>query len=101
MNLRKGDNVRVMRGKDRGKEGTVAHVFPVRGRVTVQGVNMYSKHVRPTRQGQKGQIVEVPRAVAVSNVMVVCPSCKAPTRVGHRMEGEKKVRACKHCNASF
>jgi large subunit ribosomal protein L24 len=101
MNLRKGDTVRVMRGKDRGKEGPIARVFPTRNRVTVQGVNMYAKHVRAKNQGETGQKVDVPRAVALANVMAVCPSCKKPTRIGHRMEGDKKVRVCKHCNASF
>lgn len=101
MKLRKGDNVQVIRGRDRGKDGQVTHVFRDRDRVTVQGVNMYTKHVRPKKQGEKGQSVRVPRPVPVANVMVVCPSCKKPSRVGYRTEGAKKTRVCKRCNAAL
>ena len=101
MNIRKGDNVHIVSGKDRGKEGQVLHVFPARGRASVKDVNVYTKHVKPKKQGQKGQSVELPRAVPLSNMMVVCPNCKKPTRIGHRTEGDKKLRVCKRCNASF
>lgn len=101
MKLRKGDTVQVIRGRDRGATGTVSHVFRENDRVTVQGVNMYTKHVRPKKQGEKGQSVQVPRAVALANLMVVCPSCKKPSRMGYRMEGNKKVRICKRCNAAL
>ncbi len=101
MNVRKGDTVHIVSGKERGKEGQVLRVFPVRARASVQGVNIYTKHVKPKGQGQTGQKIEVPRAVPVSNMMVVCPSCKRPTRVGHRTEGDKKVRVCKRCNSTF
>jgi large subunit ribosomal protein L24 len=101
MKLRKGDNIQMMRGRDAGKTGQVTRVHRDRDRVTVQGINMYTKHVRPTKQGEKGQSVHVPRAVAIANVMVICPACGKPSRLGNRMDGDKKVRFCKRCNAAL
>lgn len=99
MKIKKGDTVKILRGKDRGKTGPVLHAFPTELRVTVEGANLMKKRVRPKRQGQKGETVLVPRSLAISNVMLICPSCKKPTRVGSRMEGETKVRFCKKCDA--
>lgn len=92
MNIKKGDTVRVIAGKDRGKTGKVVHVIPSAGRVTVEGVNVYKKHVRPKRQGEKGETVEVSRPLNASNVMLLCPSCGEPTRLG---------RSCKKCKVAF
>ena len=99
MNIKKGDQVKIMSGKDRGKTGTVIKVSPVDGRVSVEGINIYKKRRRPTKQNQKGEAVEVVRPMAAPKVMLICKSCNKPTRVGHRLEGNHKVRICKKCQA--
>ncbi|MCR4328300.1 MAG: 50S ribosomal protein L24 [Patescibacteria group bacterium] len=101
MNIKKGDQIKMMTGKDRGKSGAVLRVFPSEEKITVEGLNLYKKRARPKRNGEKGEMVTLPRPVHVSNAMIVCTACKRTTRVGHRSEGEKKVRVCKKCNASF
>ncbi|MFH1161869.1 MAG: 50S ribosomal protein L24 [Candidatus Jorgensenbacteria bacterium] len=101
MKIKKGDTVKVQKGKDRGKSGKVVHVNPVTGRVMVEGLNLVKKHVRPRRQGEKGEVVQVPRSVPVANVALVCPHCSAATRVGFRAEETRKVRYCKKCRAAI
>jgi len=97
MKIKKGDNVKMIAGKDRGRAGTILRVFPTRERVVVDGLNMLKRHVRPRRQGQKGEVIQFASSVHVSNVELVCGSCGKATRVGYRLEGEKKVRVCKKC----
>lgn len=97
MRIKKGDNVKMLIGKDRGKSGKVLHVFPQEGRIVAEGLNKVKKHLRAKKQGQKGQIIEKERAVNISNVQLICTKCGKPTRVGHRIEGDKKVRVCKKC----
>lgn len=100
MNIKKGDNVKMLSGKDRGKTGKVLHVFPEARRVVVEGLNKIKKHQRAKKQGQKGQIIEKERAVSISNVQLVCPKCSKPARAGHKKEGDKKVRVCKKCGGA-
>lgn len=101
MKIIKGDNVRVMSGKDRGKTGTVSAAFPTSGKIAIEGVNVFKKNARPKRQGEKGQVVEVSRPMFASKVMLVCPNCKEPTRAGSRTEGSRKVRYCKKCKSNI
>jgi len=100
MNIKKGDQIKIISGKDRGKSGTVLSVFPDNGRVTVEGLNLYKKRVRPKRQGEKGETVLVPRPMFASKIMLVCSSCKKAVRAGFRFESGQKVRYCKKCNAT-
>ena len=96
MNIKKGDTVRVLSGKDKGKEGQVVRSLPSKQRVVVEKVNMVKKAMRPTQQNPQGGIMSVEAPIHVSNVMVICPECKQPTRVSHRVnEAGKKVRVCK------
>ena len=99
MNIKKGDNVKILSGKDRGKTGTVLHALPEENRIIVENLNIFKKRSRPKRQGETGQIVNVARPMPASKVMVICGNCKQPTRIGHRMEGSRKVRYCKKCKA--
>jgi large subunit ribosomal protein L24 len=99
MHIHKNDKVKINIGKDKGKTGKVLSVRTKEGKILLEGLNMFKKHVRPKRQGEKGQIVEVPRPVDISNVMLVCSTCGESTRVGFREEGGKKTRYCKKCNA--
>lgn len=97
MKIKKGDTVLIIKGKDAGKTAKVIKVWQKEGRVTVEGLNIAKKHVRPKRQGEKGQIVEVPRPLFVSNVKLICTRCGKATRVRYRFDGEIKKRMCKKC----
>jgi|SRR3989344_2996090 len=97
--VRTGDTVKVLLGKDRGTTAKILAVRPREERVLVEGVNMVSKHIRPRRAGEKGQRVRVAAPLPLSNVQVVCPSCRKPTRVGIKREGDVRQRVCKKCAA--
>lgn len=97
--LRRGDTVRVILGKDRGKQGRIAVSLPREGRVIVEGIGLVKKHVKARRAGEKGQRVTSPAAIDLSNVQLVCPQCKKGTRVGIRREGAERVRVCRRCSA--
>ena len=101
MNIKKGDTVKISSGKDRGKTGTVLHAYPREERIIVDGLNIFKKRARPKQQGKKGEIVNVPRPLPASKVMLVCSNCKNPTRAGFRIEGPRKVRYCKKCKATI
>ena len=100
MRLKKGDNVKVIAGKDRGKTGTVLKAYPASQKISIEGINMYKKRLRPKSQGQKGETVLVARPLSATNVMLVCPNCKIPTRLGGRVEGQRNVRYCIRCQAT-
>lgn len=100
MKIKKGDTVKVLAGKDRGKTGKVLTAIPTEQRIIVDGLNVFKKRSRPKKQGQKGEIVSVPRPMAASKVMLICANCKNPTRVGFRMDGPRKVRYCKKCKSN-
>ena len=87
----------ILIGKDRGKSGKVLHTLPKGGKVVIEGLNLIKKHQRPKKQGQKGGIISVPRAIDVSNVMLICQHCKKPARMGTRREDKKNIRVCKKC----
>ena len=102
LNVKKGDQVKVIAGKDKGKEGEVIRALPAKGRVVVEKVNVVKKAMRPTQANPQGGISSVEAPINVSNVMLVRPKCKAATRVGHRFdEAGKKHRVCKKCNADI
>jgi large subunit ribosomal protein L24 len=97
MKIHKNDKVRIMVGKDIGKEGVVEKVISKHGKVLIAGVNLFKRHMKPRAEGQKGRIVEVPRPLPVANVALVCPKCKMVTRVGYQLNGKDKVRICRKC----
>ena len=101
MNVKKGDQVEVLSGKDKGKRGEVLVALPSEGKVVVRGVAVVKKAQHPTQANQQGGIVEKEAAIDVSNVALVCPTCGKATRVGHAEEDGKKVRVCKKCGAKF
>lgn len=96
MKIKKGDRVRVLTGKDRGKEGVVMFALPREGKVIVEGVNVAKKHQKRTRATMQGGIIDKDMPIPVANVAILSPSDGKPTRVGYRFtpEGEK-VRICK------
>ena len=98
MKIKKGDTIQVIAGKDKGKTGKVVHALPRINRVVVEGVNIRKVHQKPRQSGQKGQIVEVTMPVHVSNVMIVDPKEKKPSRIGLSTEKGKKSRITKKSN---
>ena len=108
VDIKKDDTVRVMTGKDRGKTGRVIHVKPREGRVMVDGVARAKKATRTSgkrssggQQLQQGGIIDTELFIDISNVQLVCKSCGQPTRVGHRIDGDTKVRICRKCEADL
>ena len=97
LSIQRNDQVKVIAGVDRGKTGRVLRIDADKGRVLVEHVHMVKKNVRPNPQRNiKGGIAEQEAPIHLSNVMLVCPDC-GPSRVGHKFEGDKKVRVCKKC----
>ena len=102
MKIRKGDKVRVLAGKDRGKEGEVMFAFPAKNTVIVEGVNLGKKHQRPLGEGNPGGIIDRDMPMHVSNVAVISPKDGKPTRVGYKfLEDGTKVRVCKRTGAEL
>lgn len=101
MNIKKGDTVVVLSGKDRGKKGKVQGTVPGTGKVVVEKINMVTCHMKPKKQGEEGGIVRREAAIASCKVQVVCPKCGKATRVAHKIENGKSVRVCKHCGAAL
>ena len=105
LNVKKGDTVVVISGKDKGKKGKIMVAQPDDERVVVQGAAMVTRHIKPRKQGQPGGRIEKEGPIHASNVMLVCPKCDNPTRISHKLKeveisGEKKqksVRVCKKC----
>ena len=101
VDLRRNDTVKVITGRDKGKEGRVLRVFPNDAKLLVEHVMMVKKHVRPNPQRNiKGGIAEQESRIAISNVQLMCPTC-GPVRIGHEMKGDRKVRVCKKCGAQL
>lgn len=96
MKLKKSDKVQILTGDDRGRTGTIKKVFAKKGKVLIDGVNTYQKHIKP-HGDQKGGIVTLSRPLHVSKVQLVCPHCDKPTRIGHSGTGKDKLRTCKKC----
>jgi large subunit ribosomal protein L24 len=102
LSIRKGDRVRIIAGKEKGKEGKILFAEPEKNRVLVEARNMVKRHARPTQKVPQGGIQEREASIHVSNVQLVCPNCGQPTRVGHRVaENGKKVRVCRGCEGDI
>lgn len=97
--IKKGDTVAMRAGKDAGKRAKITQVFPATNRVVVDGLNTLTKHLKPRRQNEKGQKITVSAPVAISKVILVCPKCSKPTRVGYKiLDNKQKVRVCHKCH---
>ena len=117
MKIKKGDKVKILAGKDKGKDGKVMQVFTSRERVSVEGLNLLIKHMRPRKQGETGQRIEFPAPMNISNLILVCPKCNKPTRIGYKYievasaaninagktvkKKKKKIRVCKKCQQNI
>ncbi len=101
MKIKKGDLVRVIYGKDKGKEGKVEKVYPTKNLVLIQGINLYKKHIKKSEKIPQGAIVSIPRPLDASKVMVICKSCQKPSRVGYQIKKDNKIRICKKCGSQL
>lgn len=102
--IKKGDTVMVITGESKGVRGQVQRIDEKDNRVVVAGANVVKKHQKPVQAGRgktQAGIIEFEAPVSLSNVMLVCPKCNEPTRVGYRFEGESKVRVCRNCGADI
>lgn len=98
MKIKKGDKIIVISGKDKGKTGKVVNVLSDILKIIVEGINIKKKHMRPKKEGQKGQIIQMAAPISVSNVKLICTKCEKPVRVGYKfLENKNKVRICKKC----
>lgn len=95
--IKKGDQVLVIAGKDKGKTGKVEKVLPQKDKLIIGGVNIIKKHVKASRKNPKGGIIEASAPIFLSNVMLLCPKCHKPTRVGLKVLNKTKERICKRC----
>ncbi len=101
MKIKKGDRVLIISGKDRARTGKIIKALPKEGKVVVEGINIVKKHIRPRRQGEKGQIVPIPAPLPISKVKLICPKCNQATRVGFLVTDKEKHRVCKKCKATI
>ena len=97
LNIKKGDEVKVLAGKDKGKSGKVLEVRPKNFKVVVEGLNISVRFSRPKQRGQKGQRMELPAPLPLGKIMLICPHCGKPTRVGHESGENGNFRKCKKC----
>ncbi|MDO8435771.1 MAG: 50S ribosomal protein L24 [bacterium] len=97
MKIKKSDTVLIISGKDKGKKSKVLQVFPEEKRVLVEGVNIRKKHQKPKKSGEKGQIIELPGRISISNIKLICPKCAKAARVGYKIINAQKYRICKKC----
>ncbi|WP_298788709.1 50S ribosomal protein L24 [uncultured Marinococcus sp.] len=95
LHVKQGEKVKVISGKDKGKEGVILKAMPAQARVIVEGVNIVKKHAKPSQENPQGGILNQEAAIHVSNVMPLDPKSGEPTRVGHKVENGKKVRVAK------
>lgn len=99
MKIHKNDTIKIMVGKEKGKTGKVVRAYPEKNKILIDGLNLYRKRVKPKRQGEKGEIIMVPRSINISNAMLICPSCKNPVKVGYSISDGVKKRVCKKCHS--
>lgn len=101
MKLKKGDLVKVISGKDKGREAKVEKVLPKIKKILVTGVNQYKRHLKARSQGQSSEIVTITKPLSVSNVAFICPHCKLPSRIGFEVGKNGKIRVCRKCDKTI
>lgn len=99
MKLHKGDEIKIVTGKDSGKTGKIEKVFEKQQMVLVPGVNQYKRHMKKRANGQQSEIVTITKPLMIAKVALICPKCKQMTRVGFKFEKDKKMRVCRKCDA--
>jgi large subunit ribosomal protein L24 len=98
LSVKKNDTVLVIAGREKGKKGRVLSVYSSKGRLLIEKINMIRKHMKPTRKYAQGGIIEKEAPLHISNIMLICPKCNKPTRIGNtHLQDGRKVRMCKKC----
>ncbi len=97
MKLKKGDNVKVVLGKDKGKTGKIEKVFSKTQKVLINGVNQYKRHLKARSQKEPSEIVTITKPLPIGSVAFICPHCKLPTRIGFSISKDDKIRVCRKC----
>ncbi len=98
MKLIKGDEVIVVKGKDKNKRGKIEKVFIKEDLVLIPGINLYKRHYKSRTQDKPSEIIEITKPLKVGNVALICPNCKKQTRIGYKIDNKEKVRICRKCN---
>lgn len=101
MKIIKGDTVKIVAGKDKGKEGKIMKTLIKEDKVLVEGVNQYKRHIKAKTQNQKSEIITITKPLSLANVMFVCPKCKKAARLGYKIEAKEKSRMCKNCGKTL
>lgn len=101
MKIRKGDNIMVIAGKDRGKLGQVEKALIKESRVVITGINLAKHHLKPSRKNPHGGIINIPAPINASNVQLVCPHCGKPVRVAYKISATNKERICRKCQGNL
>lgn len=97
LHVKKGDTVKILSGKDKGKQGKIIHAFPKKAQVIVEDVNKVKRHTKPSLKAPQGGIIAKEMPLNVSKVQLICPACNKPTRIAHKSVDGKNLRICKHC----
>jgi large subunit ribosomal protein L24 len=101
MKINKGDKVKIITGKDKGRQGVVEKVYKKQNKVTIPGINIYKKHIKKNEKMPQGGVVELPRPISLSKVQIICPKCGKITRIGYEVKKGKKNRICKKCKSNI
>ena len=101
MKVKKGDNVLIIKGKDRGKSGIVQKAIPEKNKIIITGINIAKHHLKPSRKNPHGGIIDMLSPIDVSNVVLVCPHCSRPVRVAYSKKGNLKERICRKCQGNI
>lgn len=101
MKIKKGDKIKIIAGKDTGREGIVERAYKKAGVVIVPGINLYKRHIKKNEKMPQGGVVEIPRAINVSKIMLICPKCSKTTRVSYEIKRNKKSRICRKCKSEI
>lgn len=99
MKFKKNDEVIITSGKDRGKKGKIEKIISEDSKVLLPGLNLYKRHLKKRNEQNPGGIIDIARPVDIANIAVICPKCSKPTRVGFKIQGDKKFRVCRKCDS--
>ena len=101
MKIKKGDTVKIVAGKDKGKEGKVLQALTKEDKVLVEGVNQYKRHLKSRDRNKPSEIVTITKPLPVASVSFICPKCKKPSRIGYTIDGKEKMRLCRNCGKTL
>jgi len=100
MKIKKGDKVKIITGKDKGRDGVVERVYKKQNKVMIPKINLYKKHIKKSEKMPQGGVVEMPRPIDISKIMLICPKCGKTTRIAYEIKNGKKSRVCKKCKSN-